>query len=85
MNAEPPERQTLLEVYSGHGDSEVYREWRAVALDGEGRSSCPEPRPDYLPACWRAGEIIRERCLAEGEAEAECDERATVARSTSSS
>ncbi|MDJ0847592.1 MAG: DUF3604 domain-containing protein [Myxococcota bacterium] len=75
-----PERQTLLEVYSGHGDSEVHRDFRAVELDGDGRASCPEPRPDYLPTCWRAGEIIRERCLADGEGPEECESRAVEAR-----
>jgi hypothetical protein len=74
------DRQTLLEVYSGHGDSEVHRDWRAVTFDEDGVAHCPEPRPDYLPACWQAGEIIRGRCLDEGAAAAECDERATAAR-----
>jgi hypothetical protein len=75
-----PDRQTLIEVYSGHGDSEVYRDWRALDLDADGSATCPEPRPDYLPTCWRAGEIIRERCLAEGEDAEECEERAVDAR-----
>jgi hypothetical protein len=51
-----------------------------VLLDAEGRPSCPEPSAGYLPTCWRAGEIIRTRCLAAGEGEAECDERAATAR-----
>ena len=72
--------QTLIEVYSGHGDSELYRDFRAVRLDEDGGASCPEPSPGYLPSCWRAGEIIRERCLAENEAEDECEERAALAR-----
>jgi hypothetical protein len=74
------DRQTLLEVYSGHGNSEEHRDWRAVELAPDGTTSCPEPRPDYLPSCWRAGEIIRERCLTAGEDESECDSRATDAR-----
>jgi hypothetical protein len=75
-----PDRQTLLEVYSGHGDSEVYRDWRAVEFDPAGRPRCPAPRANYTAACWRAGEIIAERCRAEGETEAECAARAALAR-----
>ena len=74
------DRQTLFEIYSGHGDSEVYRPWRAVELDEAGNASCPEPRPDYLPTCWRAGQIIRARCEAEGESAEECDTREVEAR-----
>jgi hypothetical protein len=54
--------QRLIEVFSGHGNSEVYRPWRAVGSDDEGSAVCPQPRPDYEPCCWRAGEIIRARC-----------------------
>jgi hypothetical protein len=75
-----PARQTLVEIFSGHGNSEEYRDFRAVRLDADGRPSCPEPTADYLPSCWRAGEIIRTRCLAAGEGEAECEERAATAR-----
>ena len=75
-----PKRQTLIEVYSGHGDSEVYRDWRAVEFDASGVAHCPEPRDDYLPSCWQAGELIRERCLSVGETEGECEKRAVTAR-----
>ncbi len=57
------ERQNLIEVYSGHGSSEEYRDWRAFDVDDSGALVCPEPRPDYLPCCWQAGEIIRGRCV----------------------
>jgi hypothetical protein len=57
-----PERQNLIEVYSGHGNSEEYRPWRGVAFDDDGRAYCPSPRDGYLPCCWQAGEIIRSRC-----------------------
>jgi len=82
-----PQRQTLLEVYSGHGSSEEYRPWRAVEARADGGFGCPEPSPGYLPSCWRAGEVIRERCLAEGARgagadEADCDERAAAARAS---
>jgi hypothetical protein len=73
-----PARQTMIEVYSGHGNSEEYRDWREVELDADGSPSCPEPRDDYLPSCWRAGEIIRARCEREGGGD--CDARAAEAR-----
>ena len=75
-----PLRQRLVEVYSGHGNIESYRDWRAVERGADGARRCPEPTPDYRPACWRAGEIIAERCRAEGLPGAECDERAAAAR-----
>ncbi|MCP5066080.1 MAG: DUF3604 domain-containing protein [bacterium] len=75
-----PKRQTMLEIYSGHGDSDVYRDWRALDLEASGEPVCPEPRDGYLPTCWQAGEIIRGRCLEAGESEAECEDRAVVAR-----
>jgi hypothetical protein len=75
-----PERQTLIEVFSGHGNSEEYRPWRAVEVDEDGSPRCPEPSDGYTPSCWRAGEIIRERCLAAGEPRGECEARAVEAR-----
>jgi len=73
-------RQTLVEVHSSHGNSEEYRPWREVRFDAEGEPVCPEPTPDHLPNCWRAGQIIEERCRAEGLPEDECSERAAAAR-----
>lgn len=73
-----PARQTLIEVYSGHGNSEEFRPWREIASDAEGRPVCPEPTPAYEPCCWRAGEIVRARC---GDLPAEeCDRRVAQAR-----
>ena len=55
-------RQTLFEVHSGHGSSEVYRDFAAVAYDERGDAYCPAPTENYEPCCWRAGEIVRARC-----------------------
>jgi hypothetical protein len=72
------DRQTLIEVYSGHGNSEEYRDWRDVEFDAAGNEICPEPRDGYEPCCWRAGEMIRERCKAPGTTE--CEEAVVAAR-----
>ena len=75
-----PARQTMLEVYSGHGDSEPYRDFRAVRWDDDGEVYCPAPTDAYLPSCWRAGDIIEERCLDEGGSDGECEARAEETR-----
>ncbi len=73
-----PTRQFLFEIYSGHGNSEEYRDWRPARFDASGKEICPAPTKDYLPCCWRAGEIIRSRC---GDApQTECDVRVERAR-----
>ncbi len=75
-----PKRQTLVEVYSGHGNSEEFRRYREVIFEPAGGVRCPEPSESYLPSCWRAGEIIRGRCLEVEESAAECERRAAEAR-----
>ena len=75
-----PDQQRLIEVFSGHGNSEEFRPYREVVFDSQGNPSCPEPNENYLPSCWRAGEIIEARCLAEPASEQECAERAVSAR-----
>ena len=75
-----PERQVLVEVFSGHGNSEEYRDYREVVFEADGSKRCPEPTEAYFPSCWRAGEIIEARCLAEDETDEECAARAAEAR-----
>ncbi len=53
--------QRLVEVFSGHGNSEEYRSFRAAELTADGME-CPPPQDGYVACCWRAGEVIRERC-----------------------
>ncbi|MFP6664469.1 MAG: DUF3604 domain-containing protein [Deltaproteobacteria bacterium] len=67
-----PQRQKLIEVFSGHGNSEQYHSWREFDIDDAGEKVCPEATPDYLPCCRRAAEIMRQRCgdLEEAECEA---------------
>ena len=73
-----PEKQTLFEVYSGHGNSEEYRAWKAVDRAADGTPVCPEPTREYEPCCWRAGEIVRARC--DDVPAEECERRVRVAR-----
>lgn len=81
-----PETQSLIEVYSGHGNSEEHRPWRGVTAwktndKGQRLYQCPEPSDGYTPSCWRAGEIVAMRCAAEDDADpAACAERARNAR-----
>jgi len=73
-----PERQRLLEVFSGHGSSEPFRRLPGEGGDGAPAGVCPEPTPGFLPCCWQAGEIVRGRC---GDLPAaECDLRVAEAR-----
>jgi hypothetical protein len=73
-----PSRQRLFEVYSGHGNSELYRNWRHGVTDDAGSAICPEPSDGFTPCCWRAGELIRDRC---SDASSQtCEERVASAK-----
>ncbi len=71
-------RQNLIEVYSGHGNSEELRAWRAIETSAGGEPVCPAPTPGYEPCCWRAGEIVRGRC--EDPESADCESAVEKAR-----
>ena len=78
-----PARQFLMEIYSGHGNSEEYRDWGIPAPPSGPALNCPPPTggsDGFLSNCWRAGEIIEDRCLTSGESPEECTRRATQAR-----
>ncbi len=75
-----PKYETLVEIMSGHGNSEEYRPFRAVNLTDE-TVACPAPTPGFTPACWLAGDLIEARCLADGSfTTGECSRRKRVAR-----
>ena len=74
-----PKFQNLIEIFSGHGNSEEYRSWEAFN-EVEGGLECPSPTENYLPDCFQAGEIIRERCRVSAGDENLCNTRAEEAR-----
>lgn len=73
-----PNKQSLIEIFSGHGNSEEYRSFRAYAFNEQGQAYCPEPNNGYTACCWQAGEIMRSRC---GDFPAdECENRVQLSR-----
>ncbi|MFW5875641.1 MAG: DUF3604 domain-containing protein [Myxococcota bacterium] len=78
-----PRWSPLVEVHSGHGNSEEYRPYRH-AEEVAGELECPAPTEDFEACCWRAGEITRERsdaCQADPTGAA-CLEEVEAARQT---
>ena len=46
---------------------------------------CPMPTDNFLPSCWRAGQIIEARCLSEDLGKDVCSIRAEKARQVTAS
>lgn len=65
--------EKLLEVYSGHGNSELFIDFERVGLDEGGNLYCPEAAENFTPCCRQAGKLARERCDDPGSAS--CDTR----------
>jgi hypothetical protein len=72
------EKMKLIEIASGHGNSEEFRSFEPWSVDDRGNRVCEPPTADFLPCCWQAGEIMRSRC---GDLPAdECERRVDLAR-----
>ena len=71
-------KQILLEVMSGHGNSEEFRDIASANFLQSGEMSCPEPTDNFLPCCWQAGEIQKKKC--NGLSDAECTARVELAK-----
>jgi hypothetical protein len=70
--------QTLIETYSGHGNSEVFADFQRRIEAADGSYECAEATADFIPCCQRAGELIRQRC--EDPLSAACEQRVADAR-----
>jgi hypothetical protein len=73
-----PARQRLLEVFSGHGAGEVFDAELDAIERAQLTGTCPAPTDGHLPCCWRAGQLVRERCPDAGSAA--CEARVAEAR-----
>lgn len=58
--------QKLLEVYSGHGNSEVFEDFLRIGVDDQGNRFCPPATEHFEPCCQRAQVLAREQCEASG-------------------
>ena len=74
------DRQSLFEIFSGHGNSEPYRSWRHVTFNDRGEKQCPPETADFYPGCRRAGDIVLERCRLERRPDEECLQLSEKAR-----
>ncbi|MFK8048146.1 MAG: DUF3604 domain-containing protein [Halioglobus sp.] len=54
--------QKLLEVYSGHGSSEVFEDFERVGKTTAGKLFCPPSTENFTPCCQQAAIITRDRC-----------------------
>ncbi|MFK7977548.1 MAG: DUF3604 domain-containing protein [Halioglobus sp.] len=72
LDQHQPRYQKLLEVYSGHGNSEVFEDFVRIGFDESGNRFCPEPTENFTPCCAQAQVIARSNCAEPGSTA--CDE-----------
>jgi hypothetical protein len=70
-----PDREKLIEIFSGHGNTEEYFDNAAIMFDGDGQPICPPQTPQYTPSCRRAGQIVYNRCTALNFKDTQCQQR----------
>lgn len=76
-----PQDFSLIELYSGHGNSEEFRDYQnVIEIKPDELYECAPIQHNYLPPCQRAGQIILQRCQDAGEEASFCEEQAQKAR-----
>ena len=58
--------QKLLEVYSGHGSSELFFDFERIGVSADSGNYCPLATENFTPCCRQAGEIARRQCETPG-------------------
>lgn len=69
--------QKLLEVYSGHGNSELFFDFERIGETAEGKRYCPASSEHFTPCCQQAGMIVRQQC--EDSKSSECNAQVAAA------
>jgi hypothetical protein len=72
--------QKLLEVYSGHGNSELFVDFERIGRTPQGEAYCPPATAQFTPCCRQAEKIARQRC--EDPESAACDKSVNEAVAT---
>ena len=54
--------QNLLELYSGHGNSELFEDFLRIGQSGDGEVYCPAATDNFTPCCRQAAVITRLSC-----------------------
>lgn len=54
--------QNLLEVYSGHGNSEVFEDFLRIGQAADSTAYCPEATENFTPCCQQAAVITQATC-----------------------
>jgi Protein of unknown function (DUF3604) len=70
--------QKLLEVYSGHGSSELFVDFERIGVKPTGELYCPPATDKFTPCCQQAGKIVRDRCEDIGSATCELQVEETI-------
>ncbi|MBT4518766.1 MAG: DUF3604 domain-containing protein [Halieaceae bacterium] len=65
--------QKLLEVYSGHGNSELFIDFERIGRNAQGGAYCPQATEHFTPCCRQAGNITRKRCQVPGSTACEAE------------
>jgi len=69
--------QMLLELFSGHGNSERFEDFQRIGTGDDDRAYCPPPTENFMPCCQQAGRIVQRRCEDPGSAQ--CEEQVAAA------